>query len=156
MPPIPVRGPVLAVDVGTKRIGLAVCDPSRTFVFTRGVIARADAAALAAAKAADRTPPDLAAVRDLAKEERALLLAVGLPLNVDGTEGEAAKAARGFGAELGVVAGLPVVYVDERYTSMEADEALRMRMKNPKERKAKVDAAAAALILRTYLEHGAV
>ena len=120
------------------------------------MIARADAAALAAAKAADRTSPDLAAVRDLAKEERALLLAVGLPLNVDGTEGEAAKAARGFGAELGDVAGLPVVYVDERYTSMEADEALRMRMKNPKERKAKVDAAAAALILRTYLEHGAV
>ncbi len=147
---------MLAVDVGAKRIGLAVCDPSRTFVFTRGVIARSDAAVQAGAKAAGRTPPDLAAVRDLAVEERAGLLAVGLPLNVDGTEGAAAQEVRVFGAELSIAAGLPVVFVDERYTSMEADPALRVRLKDPKERKAKVDAAAAALILRTFLEHGAV
>jgi putative holliday junction resolvase len=135
----------VAVDCGTKRVGLAVSDASRTFVFPRGVIAR-DPAGRA----------DVAAIAALCRDESARQLAVGLPLNVDGSEGDAARAARAFGALLAAAAGLPVAFVDERYTSLEAEESLRARIRDPKERKARVDAAAATLILRTYLEHGPV
>lgn len=84
------------------------------------------------------------------------MIVVGLPLNVDGSEGDAARAARAFGATLTGATALPVAFVDERYTSLEADEALRARIRDPKERKARVDAAAATLILRTFLDHGPV
>lgn len=136
----------MAVDVGTKRVGLAACDPSRTFVFPRGAVLRAAPGAA--------IPADVAAVRDLCREERAALAVLGLPLNVDGTEGPAAAAARAYGALVAAATNLPVLFVDERYTSMEADEFLRAQYRDPKERKARVDSAAATLILRTYLEHG--
>lgn len=156
----------MAVDVGTKRVGLAACDPSRTFVFPRGAVPRDLASAapsvapfVASSPPSDASTPaypaDVRAVRDLCREERAALAVLGLPLNVDGTEGPAAVAARAYGALLAAATNLPVLFVDERYTSMEADEFLRAQYRNPKERKARVDAAAATLILRTYLEHGA-
>jgi putative holliday junction resolvase len=120
-----------------------VTDPRRAFVFPRDVIPRD-------AEGGD----DILAIVALCREERATAIVVGLPLNVDGTEGPAAAAARSFGAAIGAAANLPVRFVDERYTSIEAEEALRVFVKDPRERKKRVDAAAATLILRTYLDHG--
>jgi putative holliday junction resolvase len=135
---------VVAADFGAKRVGLAASDATRTFVFPRGVVTR------------DAKGSDLPAIVALCRDEGARQLVVGLPLNVDGTEGDAARAAREYGARLASAAELPVAFVDERYTSLEAEEALRTRLRDPRERKARVDAAAATLILRTYLEHGPV
>jgi putative Holliday junction resolvase len=135
-------GVVLGVDFGKKRIGLAVTDPERRFTFGRDTLA-----------ADGKT--DAARVAHCAREEGAELIALGLPLNVDGSEGPMAALVRKFGADLSAVSGLPTAYVDERYTSIEADEHLRERFpRDTRARRAMKDRAAAILILRTYLEHG--
>jgi putative Holliday junction resolvase len=119
-----------------------VSDPSRTFVFARDTIVKASPAQA------------LDAVEALCREESIRLVVVGLPINADGSEGPAAQAARAFGATVGARTSLPVTFVDERYTTIEADEALRIRHRDWRERKKRVDRAAAALILQTFLDHG--
>jgi putative Holliday junction resolvase len=94
------------------------------------------------------------ALEALCKEASIRLIVVGLPLNADGSEGPAAKAARDFAARVGERLGVPVTFADERYTTIEADEALRLRHRDWRERKKRVDRAAAALILQTFLDHG--
>lgn len=141
-PSDPGRGAVMALDVGNRRIGVAVTDAGRRFVLPRETF--------------ERKSPE-ADARHLASEAEAdgvKLLAVGLPVNVDGTEGPQAAATRVFAADLSARTKLPFVFVDERYTSMEADEALRERFRDWRDRKARVDRGAAALILRTFLDHG--
>jgi putative holliday junction resolvase len=83
-----------------------------------------------------------------------VLLVVGLPINADGSEGGAAKGARAWAAKLSSRLSLPVALVDERYTTIEADEALRLQHKDWRERRKKIDKAAATLILQTFLDHG--
>lgn len=135
-------GSVLGVDYGTKRIGLAVTDPLRNFVFGRETLLREGG-------------DDARRVAEVARTEGAELLAVGLPLNADGSEGPMAAAARAFGAAVSAASGLRCVFVDERYTSIEADEKLKARFpKDTRRRRALRDKAAAILILRTFLEHG--
>lgn len=133
---------MLALDHGQVRIGVAISDPGRKFVFGRDTIARSTdevaIEAIAAVCAAD-------AIK---------LVVVGLPLNADGTEGPAAAAARAFAGKAGARLGLPVVFADERYTTLEADEVLRERHRDWRERRKRVDKAAATLILRTFLDHG--
>lgn len=137
-------GVVLGIDFGKKRIGIAVTDPERRFTFGRDTLA-----------ADGKT--DAVRVAAVARAEGAALIALGLPLNVDGSEGPMAALVRKFGAELGAAAGLPTVYVDERYTSIEADEHLRERFpRDTRARRAMKDRAAAILILRTFLEHGPI
>lgn len=134
----------MALDVGNRRVGVAVSDPSRTFVLPRDTFERgtldADAKHLLAEASSDSVK----------------LLVIGLPMNVDGTEGPQAAATRVYAAEIAARTQLPQVFVDERYTSMEADEALRTRFRDWKDRKARVDRGAAALILQTFLEHGPI
>ncbi len=77
-------------------------------------------------------------------------LVVGLPLNMDGTEGPSARAARNFGKQLGQHLGLPVDYTDERLTSFEARERLSQGT-GLRGRKAAVDAIAATIILEEWL-----
>jgi len=129
-----MAGAVLGVDFGTKRVGLAVTDPERTFVFTRETL--------------ERTTPeaDLDAIAHVVGEDGVGLAVVGLPLNVDGSEGPMAEAARAF--------GVPVVFVDERYTSLEAEEQLReVHRRDTRKRRRLRDKAAAAIILRTFLDN---
>lgn len=136
-------GAVLAIDFGTKRLGVAVSDRERSFVFARETITRT-------------TPErDLAALAEVARDDGVDLVVVGLPLNADGSEGPMAKAAREFAARLTAVLGLGTTFADERYTSIEADEKLRERFpRDTRKRKALRDRVAATLILRTWLEHG--
>jgi len=139
-----VQGPILGLDFGTKRIGLAVSDDSASIAFPLGALE-------------SRGPKrDLEALAELARERGARGVVVGLPLHLDGGHGEMAEAARRFAEALAETTGLPVELLDERWTSLEAERALRdAPRRKPKGRrrdKGAVDAVAATLILRTYLE----
>ena len=133
---------VLAFDVGARRIGLAAGD-----TLTRSAAPRAAAAMRSGG-------PDWEAITRAVRELAPGRLIVGLPYNADGTAGPMAAMARRFGAALGERFGLPVEYVDERYSSLEAADALagaRARGERRRVRKQDVDSAAAAVILERWL-----
>ena len=131
---------LLGVDVGRARIGLALADDLlRTARPLRTVARRADAATFAEIGSAARE----------FEVERAI---VGLPLNMDGTEGEAARHARGFAAKLGAALGVPVELFDERLSTFEAETRLRDLGFSAKDRRSRVDAEAAAVILQGWLD----
>jgi len=135
------RGPVLALDYGARRIGMAVSDAEGEFAFPAGVLERRGLAA------------DLAALGELVREREVTRVVVGLPIHLDGRAGPEAEAATRFAEALGEATGLPVALLDERFTSREAERALReAQPRRRKREKARLDAAAAALLLRTYLE----
>jgi len=138
-----VRGPVLALDYGTKRIGLAVSDESGTFAFPAGFLACAG------------RRRDLEALRALICEKSVQRVVVGLPLHLDGRRGESAAAAEEFANAVAKITGLPVDLVDERWTTVAADRALRESRSGRKRRREAVDTTAATLMLRTYLERAA-
>jgi putative Holliday junction resolvase len=130
----------LGVDLGRVRIGLALADDVlRTARPLRTVARRADAATLA----------EIArAARDY-DVERAV---VGLPFNMDGTEGDAARGARAFAAKLAAALGVPVELFDERLSTFEAEARLRDHGFSAKDRRSRVDAEAAAVILQGWLD----
>jgi putative Holliday junction resolvase len=138
---MPSQGPVLALDFGSRRIGLAVSDPERKFAFPCGELERRDAAR------------DIEALCEQVRERGVVQLVVGLPLHMDGRAGPEAQAAREFAGALSGATGLPVELLDERWTTREAERALRESEPRRRRReRARVDAAAAALLLRTFLE----
>ena len=131
---------ILAVDPGTKRVGLALSDPTATI-----------ASALPALEA---EPPEtladrLAGVASLQHAER---LVVGLPLNLDGTRGPAASAAERLASDLRRTTRLPVETVDERLTTAAAERSLLEGGVKRVRRKQAVDGVAAALLLQGYLD----
>ncbi len=135
------RGPVLALDYGEKRIGIAVSDPEGAFAFPAGVLERRG------------REKDLEALGELAQEKGVVAIVVGLPLHLAGRAGPAAGAARAFAAALEAATGLQVALLDERWTSREAERALReVQPRRGKRRRARLDDAAATLLLRTWLE----
>ena len=130
---------VIGLDHGSRRIGVAVGDIETRMAFARPALRRRNLAA------------DVRAVAGLAEEEAAMLVVLGLPLNMDGTEGPQAEAARSFGAALAGV-GLRVAYEDERLTSWEAGEAWREAGRRPPRATGELDSTAARLILQQYLD----
>lgn len=130
---------ILAVDLGKARTGLAVCDEGEILASPVAVITQYNREKLAQEVAAK--------ARELAVGE----LAVGLPRNMDGSEGESAQGAREFAAVLGELTGLPVVLRDERLTTVTAHGYLNDTNTRGKKRKAVVDAVAAVVILEEYL-----
>jgi putative Holliday junction resolvase len=132
------RGPVLGVDYGSRRIGLAISDPEGVFAFPAGFLERRDPAR------------DLAALRELVEARGVVQIVVGLPIHMNGREGPEADAARSFAAALGRETGRKVEMLDERWTSQEAERALRETGRGRRER-GEVDALAASLLLRAYL-----
>ncbi len=133
-------GRVLAVDPGSKRVGVALSDPSR-------VIAT-PLAALAAEPAHD-LPQRLAA---LAAANDADELVVGLPRRLDGSSGPEAHAARRLADRLRLASGLKVSLVDERLSSAAAEKVLLSTGESRGRRRQLSDQVAAALILQTFLE----
>jgi len=131
----------LGIDHGTRRIGLAVSDPGATL-----------ASPLTTVAASGRLSDQVAAVLSCAKEYDIGAFVVGLPLNMDDTEGDQAKTVRRFGAELGRVSGKPVHYWDERLSSHAAEELLRPAELTRKKRKARLDRVAAQVILQGFLD----
>ena len=134
------RGRVLALDLGAKRVGVAVSDELRLTVRPLQALARAGWKRL------------LRDIAELCEQFDVETVVVGLPLRRDGGEGEAAGEARRVARNLGLSLKCPVVLQDERLTSKEAEAALRGEGFSEREVKARVDSAAAAIILRDYLE----
>lgn len=139
----PPRTCLLAVDYGAARVGLAISDPDRKFAFPLEVRERQGDAR------------DAAYFRDLAERERVGALVVGLPVHLDGREGQKAAEARRYGAWLaGVLGGLPVTYYDERFTTVQAESALWQAGLTHQRRKARRDKVAAQMLLQAYLDAG--
>ncbi len=130
---------ILAVDYGESRVGLAISDVTCTISQPLAVIPRKLA---------------LREIGRIVEEMDVSLIVVGLPLNMDGTEGPMAIKARAFASELEGL-GVRVVMWDERLTSFEAEGVMRGHGVRAKKRKKKLDAVAAALILKSYLEREA-
>jgi putative Holliday junction resolvase len=131
----------LALDHGTKKVGLAFSDELEI---------------LASPFEVWPVPPqgDLALIERLARlcqEEGVQALCVGLPRHKDGAESATAPAARAFGEALAARTGLPLRFVDEHLSSAEGERLLRERGVKPEKRKALLDAAAAAVILQDLL-----
>lgn len=137
---------VLAVDLGRRRIGLAVSDRSATLARPWETI---DAPSDVAAAAADVA----ARARRLARDEDGLgAIVVGLPRHLDGRAHDETERALAFAAALRSLTDMEVLLQDERLTSREAESRLAVREKHWRRRKLKIDAAAAAVILQDYLD----
>lgn len=129
----------LGVDLGRVRIGLAVADD---------LLATARALTTITRTAEAR---DLAAIVAVARDYEVTRAVLGLPLNMDGSEGPAARLARAFAPRLEAALGVPVELVDERLSSFEAESRLRERGLSSRDMRGKVDAEAAAVILEGWL-----
>ena len=134
---------VLCVDFGFKRLGFAVSDAS-------GTLARP----LRVEVVSGRDPVAVTAmvVADLEREDRIEIVVVGSPTRLDGSAHEMTEAVRAFAVSLGAKLGIPIVLHGERLSSHEADQLLSAQYRDWRERKARLDAAAAAVILQDYLD----
>ena len=130
---------VLSVDYGDARTGIAVCDKLEFMASPVTVIHEREN---------DRL---VARIAELAKEKRAEKIVLGLPKNMDGSEGFRAEACRAFGAVLSEAANLPVDFQDERLTTVSAHQMLNATDTRGKKRKDLVDAVSAVIILEDYL-----
>jgi putative Holliday junction resolvase len=133
---------ILAVDYGQVRVGLAVSDPDRKFAFPLATYER---------RGAER---DAAHFRALVSQEDVGGLLVGLPVHLDGREGQKAAEARAFGAWLAATTGLPVLFYDERFTTVQAESALWDAGLTHRKRRSRRDMVAAQILLQTYLDAG--
>ena len=132
---------ILSVDYGDVRTGVAVCDKNELLASPVGVITERNA---------DRLAERLT---ELAARQRAEQIVLGLPKNMDGTEGFRAQACRAFAALLEQTAGVPVVLRDERLTTVSAHNYLNATDTRGKKRKDTVDAVSAVIILEDYLAY---
>lgn len=136
---------VLGVDLGSKRIGLACSDPSGVLASPLRVVPRTGDAE------ADRS-----AVVAVAREVGAAVIVVGLPRSLSGREGPAARGARAEAAALAEQAeaagGIRVELHDERFTTREAQQALRAGGRRARDQRDHIDAAAAAVMLQSWID----
>jgi putative Holliday junction resolvase len=140
-----MAGRVLGVDVGARRVGLAISDRSATLARPLETIAVASDA-----DAVERVAQRVHALQH--DDDGLAAIVVGMPASLDGGRTpESARAAR-FVAWLSTRTPLPIAVQDERLTSVEAESRLAARERDWKKRKAKLDAAAAAIILQDYLD----
>lgn len=130
---------IVALDHGSRRIGVAVADTETGMAFARPALRR---------RGEER---DLAVIGELCASEGADLIIIGLPLNMDGSEGAQAATARAFGERL-VRIGLEVAYEDERLTSWEAGERMAEAGRRARRGSGDLDSTAARLILQQYLD----
>jgi putative Holliday junction resolvase len=131
---------ILAIDHGVRRIGVAVGDTETGMAFARAAIHRHGESA------------DVHEIGRLASSEGVNRIVIGLPRNMDGSEGGQATVVRSFGARLAESVGLPVTYMDERLSSWAAEQELRGAGKAADRRSGALDSAAARLILQEYLD----
>jgi putative Holliday junction resolvase len=124
---------IVALDHGDARVGVAICDPTETIARPLGIV----------------EPPDVGRVRELVAEHEAELVVVGLPVSLSGDEGEQARSARAFAAELEGALAVPVETYDERLTTRLAESSAREGAA------AAPDALAAAHLLEYYLQRRA-
>jgi len=133
------QGRILAIDLGTRRMGLALSDPGRQIGSSLGMIERRGMAR------------DLARLRELVREREVTEIVLGLPLHLSGGESEGSRRSRAFAERLERELGLPVRLRDESLTTVEAEDILIEADLSRRKRKKVIDGMAAALILRSYL-----
>ncbi|MBO5066193.1 MAG: Holliday junction resolvase RuvX [Clostridia bacterium] len=131
---------ILAVDYGDKRTGIAVCDKLQILASPVCVLTEWNAETLASK------------IIDIAKERKAEKIVVGLPRNMDGSKGFRAEACEALGDLLKSMCDIPVVYWDERLTTVSAHRILSENNVRGKKRKSVVDSVAAEIILQNYID----
>jgi putative holliday junction resolvase len=134
------EGALIGLDLGTKTIGVALSDPGRRFAVPRLVIARA------------KFTGDAAKLLEIAAANSAAGFVIGLPLNMDGSEGPRAQATRAFVRNMERLTALPFVFWDERLSTVAAERALISMDVSRAKRADRIDAAAAAFILQGALD----
>lgn len=132
---------VIGIDLGSKRIGVAVSD------FTGSVASPLTVVHRGKSKRADHD-----AIARIVREEEAEAIVVGLPLNMDGSRGSAAKAAVAEAEQISTVAGVPTHLHDERLTTVTAERALKEANMRAEDRRNVVDKIAAAVLLQSWLD----
>jgi putative Holliday junction resolvase len=130
----------LGLDVGRKRLGVAGCDGTGLIATELITIERTS------------FEQDVAKLKQIVEEREIQILVVGLPYSMDGTLGFQAKQVQKFARKLGRALQLPVEYVDERLTSVEAEAQLRTQKGFSSRNKGAIDRRAAAIILQQWLE----
>lgn len=133
-------GVLMGLDLGTRTIGVAVTDETRRLARAVTTLTRTKFTA------------DAAALRRLALDAHAGGVVVGLPLNMDGSEGPRAQSARAFVRHFQPLTELPVVLFDERLSSFAAADRLRAAGASRMQREARIDAMAAAIILEGVID----
>jgi putative holliday junction resolvase len=133
-------GALIGLDLGTKTIGVALSDPGRRFAVPRLVIARV------------KFTVDAVKLLEIAAENSAAAFVIGLPLNMDGSEGPRAQATRAFVRNMERLTALPFVFWDERLSTVAAERALISMDVSRAKRAERIDAAAAAFILQGALD----
>jgi putative Holliday junction resolvase len=131
----------LGVDLGTKRIGIATSDASGTIATPLVVLQRSGS-----------REQDHRAIANIIEEHEVQCVVVGLPLNMDGTTGDAARAAIVEASQLASVVSVPVLTYDERRTTVTADNILMQQKMNAQERRKVIDKVAAAVLLQSWLD----
>lgn len=133
-------GRALGLDVGERRIGMAIADELGLIASPLGVVQRGEG--------------DLRRILDAAQTQRASVVVVGLPTGLSGREGPQAATVRAFAESLSAAShdSLEVVFWDERLTSMVAERALAAQGRKKNRRSGEIDAIAAAVILQGYLD----
>jgi len=131
---------IMGLDVGTKRIGLAVSDETGSIAQGRETVARTS------------DEKAVAAIKEIASAEKVAEIVVGLPLNMDGSEGPSAEGCRKFAKKLSETLKVPVKFWDERLSTKEAESVMLMADVSRAGRKKAVDKLAAVVILQRYLD----
>jgi putative holliday junction resolvase len=139
-PLLPARGALLGLDLGTKTIGVAASDPDRRVATPVETIAR------------KRFNLDAERIFKLAAERDAAGFVLGLPINMDGTEGPRAQSTRAFAHNLAKLTKLPIALWDERLSTAAVERALIAADASRSKRKAVIDQHAAAYILQGALD----
>ena len=132
----------IGLDYGSKTVGVAVTDGIGLTAVSLEIIRR---------EKENHLRKTCARIEEIIRERRINTIVVGLPLNMNGKEGERAGKAREFAAMLERRTGIEPVMVDERLTTVEADEIIRLTGNHKKDRKEHIDSMAAAIILEDFL-----
>lgn len=137
---LPARGALIGLDLGTKTIGVAASDPDRRIAAPVETIMRKTFAV------------DARRLLELTLERRAVAIVLGLPINMDGTEGPRAQSTRAFARNLAKLTTLPIALWDERLSTAAVERALIAADASRAKRKAVIDQHAAAYILQGALD----
>lgn len=137
---LPDGGPLLALDLGTKRIGIATCDAGWRFATAGKTLPRS------------KFSKDSEALRSLVASRGSKAIVLGLPRNMDGSEGPRAQSARAYARNLAQAFGLPVLLWDERWSTSSANAAMIGQDMSRTKRAERIDSHAAAVILQGAID----
>ncbi|ANY20132.1 Putative Holliday junction resolvase [Tsuneonella dongtanensis] len=137
---LPDGGALLALDLGTKTIGTALCDAGWRFASAHKTLERG------------KFGRDRELLSALARERTVRGIVIGLPRNMDGSEGPRAQASRAYARNLSAALGLPILLWDERWSTASAERALIEQDMSRGKRKERIDAHAAAVILQAAID----